>query len=198
MEQRPHICGAFSGSNDIPLGFFLFKFFTMPHLPHCQHLATLPQSFPRTDRAKILQSHAFRNRTPEAYNAGIACSSVHLRDSSHGLSGTIIYLLSATQIKWFIRTCGCKVFHPTRDQGNRRRPSPLSSSGGCKGPVKTLVVSYLTPSSRGIFPVVLSSFLATIAIVPPFLGGQQVSWESRRRGKWQVVVAQAGVVGGSR
>ena len=28
-------------------------------------------------------------------------------------------------------------------------------------------------------------------------GGQQVSWESRRRGKWQVVVAQAGVVGGS-
>jgi hypothetical protein len=75
---------------------------------------------------------------------------------------------------------------------------PLSSSGGCKGPVKTLVVSYLTSSSRGTFPVVLSSFLATTAIVPPFLGGQQVSWESRRRGKWQVVVAQPGVVGASR
>jgi hypothetical protein len=30
MEQRPHICGAFSGSNDIPTWVFLFKFFTMP------------------------------------------------------------------------------------------------------------------------------------------------------------------------
>jgi hypothetical protein len=33
------------------------------------------------------------------------------------------------------------------------------------------------PFSRGTFPIVLSSFLATIAIVPSFLGGQQVPWE---------------------
>ena len=45
------------------------------------------------------------------------------------------------------------------------------------------------PFSRGTFPIVLSSFLATIAIVPPFLGGQQVvgeqvSWEvAGSRGK---------------
>src|SRR5947209_12958884 len=34
-------------------------------------------AFPSTDHAETLRSHAFRNRTPEAYNAGIACSSVH-------------------------------------------------------------------------------------------------------------------------
>jgi hypothetical protein len=44
----------------------------------CQlHLLIDTTELKNLDHAETLRSHVFRNRTPEAHNAGIACSSVH-------------------------------------------------------------------------------------------------------------------------
>src|SRR5271168_2888658 len=61
---------------------------------------TTLDGFPRTDHAETLQSHAFRNRTPEAYNPGIGCSSVHS-----------IHFFIFSEVRWERRRCKVPLCH---------------------------------------------------------------------------------------